>query len=38
MLSWISSASFEEQMTLDVTGHYARDDVFSFEVNRRRLE
>ena len=28
----------EEQMTLDVTGHYARDDVFSFEVNRRRLE
>ena len=28
----------EEQMTLDVTGHYARDDVFSFEVNRRRQE
>lgn len=28
----------EEQMTLDVTGHYARDDIFSFEVNRRRLE
>ncbi len=28
----------EEQMTLDVTGHYARDDVFTFEVNRRRLE
>lgn len=27
----------EEQMTLDVTGHYARDDVFSFEVNRKRL-
>jgi len=26
----------EEQMTLDVTGHYARDDVFSFEVNRKR--
>lgn len=28
----------EEQMTLDVTGGYARDDVFAFEVNRRRLE
>lgn len=28
----------EEQMTLDVTGHYARDDVFSFQVNRRRLQ
>ena len=27
----------EEQMTLDVTGAYARDDVFTFEVNRRRL-
>lgn len=27
----------EEQMTLDVTGHYARDDVFSFNVNRQRL-
>ena len=27
----------EEQMTLDVTGHYARDDVFTFEVNRKRL-
>ena len=26
----------EEQMTLDVTGHYARGDVFSFDVNRRR--
>ena len=26
----------QEQMTLDVTGGYARDDVFSFEVNRRR--
>ncbi len=25
-----------EQMTLDVTGHYARDDVFSFSVNRQR--
>ena len=28
----------EEQMTLDVTGGYARDDIFTFEVNRRRLE
>ncbi len=28
----------EEQMTLDVTGHYARDDIFTFEVNRRRLQ
>ncbi|MCY3780419.1 MAG: carbon-nitrogen hydrolase family protein [Chloroflexi bacterium] len=28
----------QEQMTLDVTGGYARDDVFTFEVNRRRLE
>ena len=28
----------EEQMTLDVTGGYARDDIFAFEVNRRRLE
>ena len=28
----------EEQMTLDVTGGYARDDVFTFEVNRGRLE
>ncbi len=27
----------EEQMALDVSGHYARDDIFSFEVNRRRL-
>ena len=27
----------EEQMTLDVTGHYARDDIFTFAVNRRRL-
>ncbi len=26
----------EEQMALDVTGHYARDDVFSFSVNRER--
>ena len=26
----------EEQMTLDVTGHYARDDIFSFDVNRSR--
>ncbi len=28
----------EEQMTLDVTGGYARDDIFTFEVNRRRSE
>ena len=28
----------EEQMALDVTGGYARDDVFSFDVNRMRLE
>ena len=27
----------QEQMTLDVSGHYARDDVFTFSVNRRRL-
>ena len=28
----------EEQMALDVTGGYARDDIFTFEVNRRRLQ
>ena len=28
----------QEQMTLDVTGGYARDDIFTFEVNRRRHE
>ncbi|MCY4465741.1 MAG: carbon-nitrogen hydrolase family protein [Chloroflexi bacterium] len=27
----------QEQMALDVTGHYARDDVFDFAVNHRRL-
>lgn len=26
----------QEQMTLDVTGHYARDDIFSFAVKRER--
>ena len=28
----------EEQMTLDVTGGYARDDVFAFAVNRQRQD
>ena len=28
----------QEQMTLDVTGGYARDDIFTFAVNRNRLE
>jgi len=28
----------EEQMALDVTGGYARDDIFNFEVNRRRIQ
>ena len=28
----------EEQMTLDVTGGYARDDIFTFEVNRHRIQ
>ncbi len=28
----------EEQMTLDVTGGYARDDIFRFEINRRRIQ
>lgn len=27
----------QEQMALDVTGHYARDDIFEFAINRRRL-
>ena len=28
----------EESMTLDVTGHYSRPDVFAFEVSSRRRE
>ena len=28
----------QEQMTLDVTGGYARDDIFKFAVNRQRLD
>ncbi len=28
----------EEQMALDVAGHYARDDIFSFSVNRGRRD
>ena len=30
------TAIAREHMTLDVTGHYARDDVFEFKINRRR--
>ena len=26
----------EERMTLDVTGHYNRNDVFEFKVNKKR--
>ena len=32
------SRIIEEQMTLDVTGGYARDDIFTFAVNRNRHE
>ena len=28
----------QEQMTLDVTGGYSRDDIFTFAINRQRLE
>mgnify|MGYP003800022313 CR=1 FL=1 len=28
----------EEKLLLDVTGHYSRPDVFSFGVNRRRMD
>ena len=27
---------YEERMTLDVSGHYQRNDIFSFEVNNKR--
>jgi nitrilase len=27
---------YEERMTLDVSGHYQRDDIFSFDVNQNR--
>lgn len=30
------SENIKESMTLDVTGHYQRNDVFDFEVNRSR--
>lgn len=29
--------TYRERMTLDVTGHYNRADVFDFEVNQKRL-
>ena len=28
---------YEERMSLDVTGHYNRRDVFDFKINRERL-
>jgi nitrilase len=31
-----ANSLYEERMTLDVTGHYNRDDVFEFKVNERR--
>ncbi|MCB0430832.1 MAG: carbon-nitrogen hydrolase family protein [Flavobacteriales bacterium] len=31
-------AAVKERMTLDVTGHYYRDDIFKWSVNRKRRE
>ena len=28
--------TYEEKMTLDVTGHYNRPDIFNFDINRKR--